>query len=202
MRLRILNPNILSHELWSSLEIRLFSLHFTRVSSFISYLRTLNMASVASIPSIPSEEEWLVHKPAIRQLFLVKGKSLEQLVVELQRRGLAATLVSLPLLRSRIPKSMLITNLFSFRSNRNSQLERKLKQWGFKKNLSREAWISVGHRIRKRKDQGKASGVSVSGVRLKPSAIQKGASRYQEITLYQKFSRGMCLGYIMLPNPW
>jgi len=63
--------------------------------------------------------------------------------------------------------------------NSASQLEFKLKQWRFRKNLSPQAWEFVADAIRKRKRDGKLeSQVVCCGVPLPEKKVKKALARY------------------------
>ncbi|KAH7150362.1 ankyrin repeat-containing domain protein [Dactylonectria estremocensis] len=104
--------------------------------------------------SQPTEAEWLEHKAIIRRLYLVEGMSLKKLVAELGGLGLFVT---------------------------DAQLEYKLKQWEFRRNIDRAAWIAIDRKIAKRKLEGKESQVIHRGKRLKQSTIDKETNRHRDI---------------------
>ncbi|OTA80342.1 hypothetical protein M434DRAFT_381178 [Hypoxylon sp. CO27-5] len=88
-----------------------------------------------------SESEWVEWKDFIREEFLVKDYTLDQVTKILQQRN---PHVTTPKLRTR------------------------LKQWGFQKNLSREEWQYVNHSIEKRKAQDKDSVIILSAPSPEP----------------------------------
>ncbi|CAM1505161.1 Fc.00g107980.m01.CDS01 [Cosmosporella sp. VM-42] len=64
----------------------------------------------------PPEEKWLRLKAAIRRLYLVQRMPLKSLVVEVGNLGLSVT---------------------------EAQLEYKLKQWKFRRNIDKANWITT-----------------------------------------------------------
>ncbi|KAM5369404.1 hypothetical protein ACJZ2D_009018 [Fusarium nematophilum] len=107
-----------------------------------------------------TEEQWLQHKPFIRQHFLTEDRSLKDLITLLQTQGLQVT---------------------------KAQVEYKLKQWTMSKNIDGAAWKSIGHVITKRKLQGKDSEVIHSGKRLKQSTVDKETERHRDVRFVARF---------------
>ncbi|KAF4951354.1 hypothetical protein FGADI_7552 [Fusarium gaditjirri] len=106
--------------------------------------------------SQPSERDWLAHKDLIRYEYLVKETSLEDLAILLKARGLHAS---------------------------KGQLECKLRNWNFSKNIDKETWQYIGRKIRKRKDEGKDSDVIHCGKRLKKVKVTKETNRHRETNI-------------------
>lgn len=67
-----------------------------------------------------------------------------------------------------------------------SQLEWKLKQWHFTKNMGVMDWKYVGNEIHRRKCRGKESKVYLSGIPLRMKNIERGVSRYCYETAIEK----------------
>ncbi|OTA58342.1 ankyrin [Hypoxylon sp. EC38] len=107
-----------------------------------------------------SESEWVEWKDFIREEFLVKDYTLDQVTKILQQRN---PYVTTPKLRTR------------------------LKQWGFQKNLSREEWQYVNHSIEKRKAQDKDSVIILSGMRLSQEEMKKRRERHKVVSLFNKW---------------
>ncbi|KAM4055232.1 clr5 domain-containing protein [Hirsutella rhossiliensis] len=104
----------------------------------------------------PTEEEWLRHKPAIRRLYLVEQMPLKNLVVEVANLGLTVT---------------------------KAQLEYKLKQWDFRKNISKERWASIDSIMAKRRREGKDKDKS-GATRLFTSAHSRVSKRCADYRLH------------------
>jgi len=64
--------------------------------------------------------------------------------------------------------------------NRKAQLEYKLKQWGFRRNLDEKSWRQLDCTIRQRKEEGKETVVTSSFKRLDPAKVEKETNRYRE----------------------
>ncbi|KAK5654232.1 hypothetical protein OQA88_7407 [Cercophora sp. LCS_1] len=96
--------------------------------------------------------DWEQLKPEIRRLYLVNNKSLAEVV-----KVLGAT------------RQVHITQ---------AQLEFKLKQWQFRKNMPPQAWRYVAQEIRKRKTDEKDSEVVYCGVVLLEKKVKKALARY------------------------
>jgi len=71
--------------------------------------------------------------------------------------------------------------------SRQAQLIYKLKLWKFQRNLSSKEWKYVGHRLQKRKRDGKESDVLVSGARFKRAKVDRGIYRNSTTSLASKF---------------
>lgn len=72
-----------------------------------------------------------------------------------------------------------------------AQLEYKLKIWEFRKKVPKKSgeafWQYVGHRVAKRKKEGKESDVILNGRRLDPSKVEKETNRHRT-TLVSRFN--------------
>ncbi|KAH8736363.1 ankyrin repeat-containing domain protein [Ilyonectria robusta] len=104
--------------------------------------------------SQPTEAEWLEHKAIIRRLYLIEEMPLKKLVAELGGLGLVVS---------------------------DAQVEYKLKQWEFRRNIDKATWIIIDRKIAKRKQEGKESQVIHCGKRLKQSTIDKETNRHRDI---------------------
>lgn len=69
-----------------------------------------------------------------------------------------------------------LTDFFS-----DAQVEYKLKQWEFRRNIDKATWIIIDRKIAKRKQEGKESQVIHCGKRLKQSTIDKETNRHRDI---------------------
>ncbi|KAL6862834.1 hypothetical protein ACO1O0_003072 [Amphichorda felina] len=105
----------------------------------------------------PTQDEWLQHKATIRRLYIVDKMPLKQLLGEMAKMGLQAT---------------------------KAQLEYKLKQWAFRRNIDKDTWIIIDRRITKRKREGKDTEVIHCGKRLKPSTVEKETNRHRHKTIF------------------
>ncbi|KAI0531834.1 ankyrin repeat-containing domain protein [Xylaria digitata] len=112
--------------------------------------------------SKPSEEEWLRHKELIRRLYIVDGIPLKKLTDKLRENGLNVT---------------------------NHQLEYKLKQWKFRKNIDKMTWVSIDRHISKRKRDNKKSEVIYCGKRMKPSTVEKETDRHRDVTIFARLTQ-------------
>ncbi|OQU94322.1 Ankyrin repeat-containing protein [Cladophialophora immunda] len=66
--------------------------------------------------------------------------------------------------------------MLSLRSK--AQFELHFDRWNFRKNLTKEEWRSVTHKIQKRKRDHKESEVYMNGLLMNPKKVQKAMSRY------------------------
>ncbi|CAI0647392.1 unnamed protein product, partial [Colletotrichum noveboracense] len=107
-----------------------------------------------------TDAEWLQHKPYIRQMIIDQNMSQEEARQRLRDDGVWVT---------------------------KAQLEYKLKVWGFRtrvpKKKGQAVWQFIGHRIGKRKQQGKASDVFLNGELLDPAKVHKEINRHQPTSL-------------------
>ncbi|RDA93299.1 hypothetical protein CP533_2020 [Ophiocordyceps camponoti-saundersi (nom. inval.)] len=117
----------------------------------------------------PTEDDWLRHKPAIQRLYLIDDVPLKELVGRIGQLGLVVT--------PTIP------------TYSKAQLEYKLKKWNFAKNLDKSAWLYIGHRVEKRKREGKESQVIHNGKRLKHSTVAKEVDRHRDRSVLAQFVR-------------
>lgn len=58
-----------------------------------------------------------------------------------------------------------------------SKYERRFKKWNMRKNLTREEWITVGRKVKKRKLHGKESEVYVDGALIPKRKVRKETMR-------------------------
>lgn len=63
-------------------------------------------------------------------------------------------------------------------NSRDYQIETKLKEWNFGKNINNTTWDGIYHHIIKRKYDGKESEVIHHGRRKKPKTVRKETERY------------------------
>ncbi|KAF5594152.1 Sex-determining fem-1 [Fusarium subglutinans] len=115
---------------------------------------------MSATTSQPSEGDWLEHKNLIRDEYLVNNTSLKDLIDLLRAHGLHAS---------------------------KWQLEVKLRNWNFSKNIDKETWQYVDRQIRKRKDEGKDSDVIHCGRRLKKLKVTKETNRHREMDVLARF---------------
>ncbi|KAI1359796.1 hypothetical protein F5Y08DRAFT_349396 [Xylaria arbuscula] len=71
------------------------------------------------------------------------------------------------------------------------QYEYQFKKWGFKKNIHKDVWQYVGHRIQKRKRLGKKSEITLFGTQLPLEKVRKEVQRYTTIPTANDFRRGV-----------
>lgn len=148
----------------------------------------------------PTQDEWLQHKATIRRLYVVDKMPLKQLLGEVAKMGLHATLV-LPSHPGRLPSLIAIDK--TNQSSRKAQLEYKLKQWAFRRNIDKDTWITIDRRITKRKREGKDTEVIHCGKRLKPSTVEKETNRHRHKTIFAQLGPGRCLSLaISTPSPF
>ncbi|KAI0398757.1 hypothetical protein F4802DRAFT_123981 [Xylaria palmicola] len=67
------------------------------------------------------------------------------------------------------------------------QYEYQFKKWGFKKNIQRDVWRYVSHRVQKRKMLGKPSEITLFGMQLPPDKVRKEVQRYTAIPTMKDF---------------
>jgi hypothetical protein len=61
--------------------------------------------------------------------------------------------------------------------SRKAQYEKRFKEWGFKKNHTKEDWKIMGHKVGKRKRAAKESDVYIDGEMMPRKKLQKEISR-------------------------
>ncbi|KAH8886142.1 hypothetical protein GQ53DRAFT_809758 [Thozetella sp. PMI_491] len=105
-------------------------------------------------PRIPNED-WEKWKDFIRTHFLLLDQDMATIVGALRNGGLEVT---------------------------KSQLETRLKKWGYRKNGGRTVWRFADNKIRKRKEAGKQSLVILSGRRLAPEEVDAKVKRSMAVT--------------------
>ncbi|KAH8897121.1 ankyrin, partial [Thozetella sp. PMI_491] len=101
------------------------------------------------------KEDWETLKPFIRTRYLIQNKELDQILAELHERGLSVT---------------------------KSQLEFKLKSWGFRKKLSPEIWRHVERVIQARLEDLKETAVILAGRRLPNEKVEYETRRNRLVT--------------------
>jgi hypothetical protein len=61
-----------------------------------------------------------------------------------------------------------------------SQYEKYFKRWKFRKNLTKEEWTPVRHKVLARKREGKESDIYLEGVLMPAKKVKRGIGRYQQ----------------------
>ncbi|GAB1315418.1 hypothetical protein MFIFM68171_05628 [Madurella fahalii] len=105
---------------------------------------------------------WEPHRTEILRLFVSEGKSLKEVIAILeQTRGFHAS---------------------------KAQYERKLREWGIRKNRMRNRdWFLIAQRIARRREQNKDSEVYIDGVQCPPSKVRKETARHGFVPTIDKF---------------
>ncbi|KAL3293317.1 ankyrin [Colletotrichum asianum] len=109
------------------------------------------------------DEDWGHLRPTIRKLYLEEDRSLKDVC--------------------------LILGTFHSLYPSKAQLEWKLKQWYFTKNMGVMDWKYVCNEYHRRKCKGKGSKVYLSGIPLRTKAVERGVSRYCYETAIEKTMR-------------
>ncbi|KAH7258961.1 uncharacterized protein BKA55DRAFT_561859 [Fusarium redolens] len=115
---------------------------------------------MSTITSQPTEGDWLDRKDLIRYEYLVNDRSLKDLVILLRAQGLHTT---------------------------KGQLEYRLRNWNFSKNIDKETWQYVKRKIRKHQDKGKDSDVIYCGKVWKKAKITKEINRHRRTDIMARF---------------
>ncbi|KAK7442874.1 hypothetical protein Landi51_09422 [Colletotrichum acutatum] len=68
-----------------------------------------------------------------------------------------------------------------------AQLEWKLKEWHMFKNMTAQQWKCVDVRIRDRLSRGKKTSLYLSGIPLRPAAVEKARARHCHTSVVEKF---------------
>ncbi|EXF81932.1 hypothetical protein CFIO01_02640 [Colletotrichum fioriniae PJ7] len=68
-----------------------------------------------------------------------------------------------------------------------AQLEWKLKEWHMFKNMTAQQWKCVDVRIRERLSRGKKTSLYLSGIPLRPAAVEKARSRHCHTSVVEEF---------------
>ncbi|KAK1474742.1 hypothetical protein CCUS01_05367 [Colletotrichum cuscutae] len=68
-----------------------------------------------------------------------------------------------------------------------AQLEWKLKEWHMFKNMSAQQWKCVDVRVRERLSRGKRTSLYLSGIPLRPAAVEKARARHCHTLVVEKF---------------
>ncbi|KAK5628355.1 hypothetical protein RRF57_004070 [Xylaria bambusicola] len=114
----------------------------------------------------PTEEQWLHYKAQIRYWYLVEEMQLGKIVDQLINLGFTVTFRTLM-------------------ADRINELHYKLnKKWKFRKNIDKDTWVKIDHRISKRKREGKDSEVIYCGKRLKPETVKKETDRHRDMSIF------------------
>ncbi|RYP10538.1 hypothetical protein DL764_000591 [Monosporascus ibericus] len=101
------------------------------------------------------DDNWDLYREAIRHAYLTQEKPLKDIRAFLNDAGFTVTV---------------------------AQLEYKLKQWKFRRNLNKQAATYIDYQVKKRKRNGKESDCVLSGVRLPPSKIQRAINRHSFVS--------------------
>ncbi|KAF4922849.1 hypothetical protein CGCVW01_v005036, partial [Colletotrichum viniferum] len=109
------------------------------------------------------DDDWERLRPTIRKLYLEEDRSLKEVL-------------------------LILATCHRFYSSK-AQLEWKLKQWHFTKNMGVMDWKYVGYEIHRRKCRGKESKVYLSGIPLRMKDIERGVSRNCYETAIEKAMR-------------
>ncbi|KAK5661136.1 hypothetical protein OQA88_11026 [Cercophora sp. LCS_1] len=96
--------------------------------------------------------DWEAHRAEIKRLYISEDKSVDDVMRILREKGF---------------------------SRKTAQYERKLREWGLKKNISAKAGRVIAGKIRKRERAGKKSEVRWNGNRLSSSKVQGVVSRHE-----------------------
>ena len=75
-------------------------------------------------------------------------------------------------------------------SNRNSQYERKFKQWKFRKHCKKKDWVTISQVISKRRREGKESEVLMDGALLPLKKVRKEINRNEPTYSLETYSGG------------
>ena len=128
------------------------------------------------------DSEWEFLKQVIRDVYLVRDQTLEVLINEMGvEHGFWKTSVKA------------LFELFSrwrLTANSKSQYERAFKVWNFRKNLTKEQWAVVSHKLNKRKRDEKDSEVLVDGILLEEKKLRKETKRYRPMPSNAIFHSG------------
>ncbi|KAI3535906.1 hypothetical protein CABS03_07254 [Colletotrichum abscissum] len=68
-----------------------------------------------------------------------------------------------------------------------AQLEWKLKEWHMFKNMSAQQWKCVDVRVRERLSRGKRTSLYLSGIPLRPAAVEKARARHCHTSIVERF---------------
>ncbi|MCJ1280611.1 hypothetical protein MMC21_008440 [Puttea exsequens] len=99
-----------------------------------------------------NDSVWETFRDTIRTLYLVEGHSLEEVISEM-------------------------TTKYLFTASK-TQFELHFKKWDFRKNLTKDEWITLTDKIKKRKRDDKESEVCVYQLPMDPKKVKKAISRY------------------------
>ncbi|KAK4231341.1 ankyrin repeat-containing domain protein [Podospora fimiseda] len=116
---------------------------------------------MARTHSKPSNQEWEIHKAAIRRLYLIDEIPQKELLNRVKELELSVI---------------------------KAELEYQLKLWGFKRNIDKETWPYIDNRIQKRKRENKDSEVVFGPKRIKVSTVQKETRRHRDMTVLARIA--------------
>ncbi|KIW86131.1 hypothetical protein Z517_01525 [Fonsecaea pedrosoi CBS 271.37] len=100
-----------------------------------------------------ADSVWKSHRDTIRTFYLAQDHSLEELMREMASK-------------------------YSFCASK-AQFEAHLKKWAFRKNLTKDEWKVVIHKIQKRKQDNKDSEVCSDGFPMNVKKVKKAITRYR-----------------------
>ncbi|KAI0410273.1 ankyrin repeat-containing domain protein [Xylaria grammica] len=112
-----------------------------------------------------ASDDWELHKKEISCLYLLEKLSLKDVLTHMK-----------------------VKHNFDKKKH---QYEYQFKKWGFKKNIDRDVWQYVGHRIQKRKRLGKKSEITLYGRKFPSEKLRKRVQRYTTIPTADDFRRGV-----------
>jgi hypothetical protein len=72
---------------------------------------------------------------------------------------------------------------------RKAQYEKKFREWGFKKNHTKDDWKIVGQKIGKRKRTGKESAVYLDSELMQRKKVQKEISRQGYMSFTEQYNQ-------------
>ncbi|KAK1529882.1 hypothetical protein CPAR01_12194 [Colletotrichum paranaense] len=121
--------------------------------------------------AVISEAKWERVKPSIRRLYLQEDMALSFVLTALET----------------------LHNLHASKA----QLEWKLKQWGMVKNMSALQWKCVDFRIRERLSRGKKTSLYLSGIPLRPAAVEKARARHCHTSLVERLNPSLTINIPM-----
>ncbi|KAJ8130538.1 hypothetical protein O1611_g3089 [Lasiodiplodia mahajangana] len=108
-----------------------------------------------------SSREWDGHKACIREWYLEKNGSLKEVQAKLKEQGLDATM---------------------------HQIETKVRDWKFRKNIDKKTWRSIDCHITRRKYAGKKSEVILCGRRMKLETVERETDRHGDRSTLTQFA--------------
>ncbi|KAH0844337.1 hypothetical protein AYO21_00809 [Fonsecaea monophora] len=104
-----------------------------------------------------ADSVWESHRDTIRTFYLVDDHSLEELMREMASK-------------------------YDFRASK-AQFEAHLKKWDLRKNLTKDEWKVVTHKIQKRKRDNKDSEVCSDGFPMNAKKVKRAITRYRPLSV-------------------